>query len=68
MKKTRIILGLLLIIPIVLSLFLAGDPLNEVDHPLLTMAFYIIGMPILVLNFWAWDAPHIIKNIFGTRE
>ena len=61
-KNIRIILASMAIIPIVLLVYnliflrtdYGGDSIGE-------MAFLIFGVPILVLNFWAWVYPEIIE-------
>ena len=61
-KNVRIILAILAIIPIVLlfqHLIFAGDVYSE--DSIQAMLFLILGVPILVFNFWAWSHPEIIE-------
>ena len=61
-KNIRIILASMAIIPIVMLVYnliflrtdYGGDSIEE-------MAYLIFGVPILVLNFWAWAYPEIIE-------
>jgi hypothetical protein len=61
-KNSRIVLAVLAIIPIGLLVYnliflrtdYGGDSIQE-------MAFLWSGIPILVLNFWAWAHPEIIE-------
>lgn len=66
MKTIRIVFACLLIIPLGLginSLVNPGDywPKNSTTGEML---FLIFGLPILMLNMWAWDAPEIIEGLF----
>lgn len=44
------------------------NPTFEVDHPILTLVFYAFSIPIMVLNAWAWDSPHIIQKLMEKRN
>jgi hypothetical protein len=70
MKTFRIVLGILAIIPIAL---LADNILfhatQYTEHWLRTLVFFVFGIPILILNLWAWTYPHIIEvYFFGKKE
>jgi len=61
-KNVRIILAILAIIPIILlfqHLIFDGDVYGE--DSIQEMLFLILGVPILVFNFWAWSHPEIIE-------
>ena len=69
-KTLRIVLGILAIIPVALLayklIFLrtdyGGDSIQE-------MALLWFGVPILVLNYWAWADPEIIEILlWGDRK
>jgi hypothetical protein len=68
MKTFRIILGILAIIPIGLMVASIADPKMTAQNSNMEMIFLLVGVPILVLNLWAWDAPQIIKKLFGVKE
>ena len=48
-------------------IFAFFHPVQDYSNSLMNYAYALIGIPILVLNIWAWDAPHIIKTIFGLK-
>ncbi len=62
-KYIRIVLAILAIIPLGLLVYhfispqagYGGDSLEE-------LAYIVIGIPILVCNYWAWYCPSMIKN------
>ena len=61
-KNVRIQLAVLAILPITLlvqHLIFEGDVHSE--DSIQEMAFIILGVPILVFNFWAWSHPEIIE-------
>lgn len=61
-KNVRIILAVLAIIPIILlfqHLISDGDVYSE--DSIQEMLFLILGVPILVFNFWAWFHPELIE-------
>lgn len=61
-KTVRIILATLAVLPIILlvqHLIFGGDVYSE--DSIQEMAFIILGVPILVFNFWAWSYPEIIE-------
>jgi hypothetical protein len=69
-KNIRIVLAVMAIVPIVLLVYnliflrteYGGDSIEE-------MAYLIFGVPILVLNFWAWAHPEIIEFIlWGNKK
>ena len=61
-RNIRIVLAVMAIIPIALLVYnlifpqtdYGGDSIGE-------MAYLIFGVPILILNFWAWAHPEIIE-------
>jgi hypothetical protein len=65
MKTFRIVLGILSIIPLTLladKMFFGFTGYDE--DSLRTLAFLIIGIPILILNLWIWIYPEIIEFYF----
>ncbi|MFZ5856734.1 MAG: hypothetical protein ACOYZ6_07885 [Chloroflexota bacterium] len=68
MRTIRPILGFFTIIPLALIIASIADPKFASHNTAAEWAFILVGIPILVLNLWAWDAPHIIKSIFGPDE
>jgi len=69
MKTFRIVLGLLAIIPFGLLADKFLLHLNAYDEDSLqTMAFHILGMPILILNMWVWFEPEIIEYYFWGKK
>jgi len=58
MKTFRIVLGVLALIPLALLadkiLFHAAE---YDEDSLRTLAFLVLGIPILILNLWAWVYP-----------
>ena len=70
MKTFRIVLGILSIIPVTLLVdHIFIQPNYYVEASLKEMAYMILGIPILILNLWAWTYPHIIEvYFFGKKE
>jgi hypothetical protein len=68
MKTFRIILGILAIIPISLIIASIVDPKLIMHNPTFEWIFILVGIPVAVLNLWAWDAPQIIQKLFGVKE
>jgi hypothetical protein len=65
MKTFRLILGILAIIPLALLADKLLFHLTEYDEDSLrTLAFMVLGVPILTLNYWAWIYPEIIEFYF----
>ena len=65
MKTFRIVLGILAIIPLVLlvdHIFIQTNDYEEAS--LKELAYMILGIPILILNLWAWIYPEIIEIYF----
>lgn len=65
MKTFRIVVGILAIIPIAMivdSIFLHPD--NYGPGSLGELLYPVIGIPILILNMWAWAHPEIIEFYF----
>ena len=69
-KIIRIVLAVLAIIPIFILawyFFLVGDSVG--GDSIEEMVFTIIGIPILIFNFWAWYYPELIENfLWGDNE
>jgi len=69
MKTFRIALGILAIIPIaLLANKLLYYPAVYDEDSLSTLVYLTIGVPILTLNFWAWEYPEIIEFYSFGRE
>ncbi len=69
MKTLRIVLGILALFSLALLADKLFFHLNEYDEDSLrTMAFMVFGVPILVLNFWAWVYPEIIEFYFLGKD
>ena len=69
MKTFRIVFGILAIIPLALMM----DSIFHPDHyyiedSMYLMAYQAFGIPILVLNLWAWIDPEIIEFYFFGKE
>jgi hypothetical protein len=65
MKTFRTILGTFAILPLALLTYrLLLHPADYGEDSLITFAFLVVGVPILTLNFWAWQYPEIIEFYF----
>ena len=64
MKTFRIVVGILAILP--LALLVDKIFLNSyyVETSLGELLYPAVGVPILTLNFWAWEYPEIIEFYF----
>ena len=69
-KIIRIVLAVLAIIPIFILawyFFLVGDSVG--GDSIEEMVFTIIGIPILIFNFWAWYYPDLIESfLWGNKD
>jgi hypothetical protein len=69
MNTFRIVFGVLALIPFGLLADKFFFHLNAYDEDSLqTLVFHFLGMPILILNMWAWFEPEIIEFYFFGRE
>ena len=69
MKTFRIVVSVLAVIPVALlvdALFL--HPANYGEGSLGEMAYLVFGVPILILNMWAWIHPEIIEFYFFGKD
>jgi hypothetical protein len=69
MKTFRLALGILAIIP--LALFadkFIFHPAEYDELSIRTFAFMVFGVPILMLNYWAWFDHEIIEVYFLGKE
>ena len=69
MKTFRRVFAILAIIPLSLladSIFL--HPSNYGPGSLGELAYPLLGVPILIFNFWAWAYPEIIEFYFLGKE
>lgn len=65
MKTFRIVIGILTIIPLsLLADKLIFHPTEYDEDSIRTLVFMALGVPILILNLWAWINPEIIDGIF----
>ena len=65
MKTFRIVLGILAIIPLALlaDTFLFHIT-EQVRDSLEILIYLVLGIPVLILNIWAWGYPEIIEFYF----
>jgi hypothetical protein len=56
----RVILLVLLVVPLVMIVFLLRQPPPE--NFLLEIAFYVFGVPIVVLNLWEWASIRVLER------
>jgi hypothetical protein len=69
MKIFRIMFGLLAIIPLALLVDKLLFHVSDFDEDSIrTLAFLVIGIPILILNLWAWIFPEISEFYFFGRD
>mgnify|MGYP003436152053 FL=1 len=69
MKIFRIVVGVLAIIPVTMlvdSIFV--HPANYESGTLGELLYPVIGVPILILNMWAWVHPEIIELYFFWKD
>jgi len=65
MKTFRIIAGILAIIPLGLLVFhLIYERSTYDPNSIVEMAYLVFGVPILIINFWAWFHPEVIEFYF----
>ena len=69
MKTFRIAAGMLAVIPLVLigyiSLF---SPVTFEPNTVGELVFLVFGIPVLVVNLWAWVEPEIIEVYFFGKD
>jgi hypothetical protein len=69
MKTIRNVAGILSVFPILLIIDSGLRPyIYSADDSFLALTFYAVGGPILVLNYWAWFAPHLLEHLFFGRK
>ena len=66
MKAFRILVGSLAVLPLTLLVDLFF--LHLVKYELGELLYLSVGVPILTLNFWAWEYPEIIEFYFFGKE
>ena len=65
MKIFRIVVGILAILPIALIIYITlVDPITDDPNSLRELVYTVFGIPILILNLWAWIYPEIIEFYF----
>ena len=68
-KIIRIVLAVLAIIPIFLLIrFLFFGATISGDDSIEELIYTVIGIPILVFNFWAWYYPELIENFLWGKK
>ena len=69
MKTLRIALGILLVIPLgLLTYRIFFVPVMHEPNALNEMAFLVLGVPILVFNYWIWFEPGMVEySLWGRR-
>jgi hypothetical protein len=69
MQTFRIILAILALIPLaLLTDAILLHPANYGENSLGELAFLCLGIPILVLNLWAWVHPSIVEFYFFRKK
>ena len=69
MKKSRIVLSILAIIPIALLMDkFFFHPGNYDEDSIGLLIYLVIGIPSLILNIWAWGAPETIGAFFFKND
>lgn len=64
MKTFRIVAGILALLPLGLLIYHISFESDLYDpNSMSTMAFLVLSVPILTINFWAWFEPEIIEFI-----
>ena len=69
MKTFRIVLGILAVIPLALlmdAIFIY--PITDDPNSLRELIFLVFGVPIIILNYWAWAYPRIIELYFFGKD
>ena len=69
MKTFRKALGVLAIIPLALIVDSILHPEHYyLEDSMYLLASHVFGLPIIVLNYWAWFEPEIIEfYLFGKK-
>jgi hypothetical protein len=69
MKTFRIVIGILAVSPLaLLADQLIFHPTEYDELSIRTLAFVVLGVPILILNYWAWFDHEIIAFYFFGKE
>ncbi len=69
MNIIRIVFGILMVIPLALLADVIIDPEISVEDPFLDWVYSAIGVPIAVINYWAWFQPEMIEFfLFGRKR
>jgi hypothetical protein len=69
MKTFRIVVGILAVLPLaLLADKLIFHPAIYDEDSIETLIYLAIDVPILTLNFWAWEYPEIIEFYFFGKE
>lgn len=65
MSNRRIFLLILLIVPFVLFIGSLIYPIHQGDqYNWVEISALVIGIPILILNFWEWQYTEIVDELF----
>ncbi len=70
MNIIRIVFGILMVIPLILLAEVTViNPESRFENPLLDVIYAAIGVPIVVINYWAWFHPEMIESfLFGRKR
>ncbi len=69
MKTFRIVVGVLAVIPLALVIdILFFHPERNCDACIETYIYMLLGIPILIFNYWAWFEPEMIEFAFLGKE
>jgi hypothetical protein len=69
MKTFRIVFGVLAIIPITLLIgHISIPPNGYAEDSLFLVTYLVLGIPIFVLNYWAWIDPGLLEFLFFGKE
>ena len=68
MNALRKILMPLLLIPLGAFIYMSIRPEWQWENPALETLFALVGIPIVIINFFAWFYPEIIKAYFPVKD
>ena len=69
MKTFRIVVGVLAILPLALVIdILFFHPELNCDDCIRTYIYMLLGIPILIFNYWAWFESEIIEFAFFGKK
>jgi hypothetical protein len=69
MHTLKIILTVLLVIPIGLMIYIiAFNPITYERNSLRELTFLVVGLPILMANFFVWFTPDLVQSYFSKEK